>query len=114
MSTLPTTSFIKSRYLIEHYSALENSILELIDTHIKADMELTFIPDVVADLLNPELGWDFTLEQIHECLWTLVKKGIIELRPESGMNRLSKEELQRCPKQTWGGNLVYYSWTRLK
>jgi len=119
MASLPINTFIKFDYLTESlFTGLENSILELIDEHTRKDMGLTFIPDVVKALLDYDAGYTFTLDQILTAFIKLSQgtekfPRSIEIRPESGMNRLSDEELTMCPKIMWNGYPTPYSWARI-
>jgi hypothetical protein len=71
---------------------------------LKTDMGLCFVPDLVLACL-PE----HSLLRIHEALSLAVRERRIELRPESGMNRLSPLELALCPEGLQGTRL---SWAR--
>lgn len=60
---------------------------------------LAFAPDVVRDL--GELG--------QQLLLAAARDGLVELRPESGLGRLSDLEVAACPKMSDGTPL---SWVR--
>lgn len=65
---------------------------------------LSFVPAVVA-MLRPELG----AESTSAVLLAAATAGLLELRPEGGINRLSEEELSACPEGPQGTRL---SWAR--
>lgn len=78
----------------------------LMEAHrlMKADMGLCFVPELVLACL-PE----HPLLRVHEALSLAVRERRLELRPESGMNRLSPLELALCPEGLQGTRL---SWAR--
>ena len=71
---------------------------------LQPELQLCFVPDLVLALL-PDHG----LARVHEALAQAVRRGRLELRPESGMNRLSQVELALCPPGLQGSRL---SWVR--
>jgi len=75
----------------------------------KNEIGLTFVPKVINEIKNknPELS----IQNIWEMFKSLQREQIIELRPESGLNRLSKEELAMCPP---GPDNSRSSWTRIR
>ena len=68
------------------------------------DLGLCFVPELVLAFLSEQ-----TLPRVHEALFQAVRKGLLELRPESGMNRLSALELALCPA---GMQETRLSWAR--
>jgi hypothetical protein len=71
---------------------------------MKPDLGLCFVPDLVLACL-PQHG----LARIHEALARLVREQRMELRPESGVHRLSRLELALCPA---GFQATRLSWAR--
>ena len=72
----------------------------------RADLGLCFVPDLVVALLQQA-----TLPQVHAALQEAVRIHRIELRPESGVNRLSSVEMDLCP---WGLQGTRLSWARCR
>jgi hypothetical protein len=71
---------------------------------VKPHLGLCFVPDLVVSLLQQA-----SLPEVHAALLDAVRARIIELRPESGMNRLSAAELALCPQ---GLRECRLSWAR--
>jgi len=71
---------------------------------LEADRPLCFVPDLVLECLQ-----DHSLARIHAALFQAVRQGRLELRPESGVHRLSGLELALCPPGLQGTRL---SWAR--
>lgn len=71
---------------------------------VRPGLGLAFLPDAVRALEPRDLSF------IHATLLSLAAAGEIELQPESGLNRLSGEELACCPPGPQGTRL---SWARL-
>ncbi len=64
---------------------------------------MVFVPDVVAQSGMGTHGTELELRDLQD-------QGLIELRPESGLGRLSREERHMCPHMRDGTPL---SWVRL-
>jgi hypothetical protein len=81
-------------------------------THLLSTLEetrdpqtgLSFVPAIVARL-EPEIG----AEAVRALLVSAATNGVIELRPEGGIGRLSEQELAVCPPGPQGTRL---SWAR--
>jgi hypothetical protein len=65
---------------------------------------LSFVPDIVATLRGR-----LTPESTREALVAAARDGVLELRPEGGIGRLSEEQLALCPPGPQGTRL---SWAR--
>jgi hypothetical protein len=65
---------------------------------------LAFVPDVVR-----AFGGRPVLDVVHEALRTAARRGLLELRPESGLGRLSEDDLALCVPGPQGSRL---SWAR--
>ncbi len=65
---------------------------------------LCFVPDLVMTLLQHA-----NLPEVHAALIASVRAGTLELRPESGVHRLSGLELALCPR---GIQETWLSWAR--
>ncbi|OQA38220.1 MAG: hypothetical protein BWY56_00276 [Acidobacteria bacterium ADurb.Bin340] len=85
---------------------LEDRVVEACRRMTRPDMGLCFIPDLVRALLDQA-----PLAAIYGALRKALHQERIELRPESGLNRLTSEELQLCPEGPMG---TRYSWARLR
>ena len=85
-------------------SGLMGHLLEESRRLLKPDVGLCFVPELVMSCLQ-----DHSLRSVHEGLWQAVRDRRLELRPESGMNRLSALELSLCPEGLQGSRL---SWAR--
>jgi len=81
-----------------------SSLLSAVDATRDAQTGLSFVPSIVAHL-RPS----FTSDAAREALLTAANSGLLELRPEGGINRLSVEELSLCPPGPQGTRL---SWAR--
>jgi len=81
-----------------------SSLLSAVDATRDAQTGLSFVPSIVARL-RPS----FTSDAAREALLTAAHSGLLELRPEGGINRLSAEELSLCPPGPQGTRL---SWAR--
>ncbi len=79
-------------------------LLRAVDGARDDRMGLSFVPRIVR-ALAPE--WD--LQAAHALLLEACRRGLVELRPESGLGRLSEEELRACPPGPQGTRL---SWAR--
>jgi hypothetical protein len=85
---------------------------EIIESHMdfEAASGLAFVPDVVEDVMD-QRGW--TIAQSHVAIRRLYANGVIELRPEGGLGRLSPAEKKRCLTERLGGRDVLLSWIRV-
>lgn len=70
---------------------------------------LAFVPNAVARVLE-RTGLPSAGSSVKEMIYDLAVDGKIELRPESGLNRLTPRELERCPDGPQGTKL---SWARM-
>lgn len=86
-------------------SLTEPRLLDLIKKHTQPTMGLAFVCDVVRALLPT-----VPLGAIHESLLAAARARRIELRPESGVGRLSELESWLCPPGPLDTRL---SWVRL-
>lgn len=73
-------------------AALVDRLLQEVVRLRLPDSGLCSVPRLVLACLG-----DFTLTRIHEALFQAVRERRLELRPESGMNRLGELELALCP-----------------
>ena len=81
-----------------------SSLLSAVDATRDAQTGLSFVPSIVARL-RPSFNSDVA----REALLSAARSGLLELRPEGGINRLSVEELALCPPGPQGTRL---SWAR--
>lgn len=80
------------------------TLLSAVDETRDARTGLSFVPAIVAKL-SASLGRDATSRLLVEA----ATEGVIELRPEGGLGRLSEQELSVCPPGPQGTRL---SWAR--
>ena len=85
-------------------SPLVGRLLSAVDAARDPRTGLSFVPTVVAQL-RPELD----TRAAAAMLVAAEGQGLLELRPEGGINRLSEEELSMCPPGPQGTRL---SWAR--
>ena len=69
---------------------------------------MAFVPEVV-QVLGGRLSKPASVKAAHDALYQAYLRDEIELRPESGLNRLSQEELKLCFPSEYAGLL---SWIR--
>jgi hypothetical protein len=81
-----------------------NRLLSVVDETRDSRTGLSFVPAIVAKL-QAQLGFDVT----KKTLLAAAMDGVLELRPEGGIHRLSAEELAVCPEGPQGTRL---SWAR--
>jgi hypothetical protein len=79
-------------------------VLRAVDSARDVAVGLSFVPKVVA-LLAPELA----PEAAKKALLEAASQGLLELRPEGGLGRLSDAEREACPRGPQGTHL---SWAR--
>lgn len=79
-------------------------VLRAVDEAHDAGLGLSFVPRVV-QLLGRELGVGTAKSALVEA----ASRGLLELRPEGGMARLSRAELELCPPGPQG---TWLSWAR--
>jgi hypothetical protein len=79
-------------------------ILRAVERAQDANLGLSFVPKVVA-LMAPDLDRDAAKAALLEA----AARGLLELRPESGLGRLSEAERLACPEGPQGTRL---SWAR--
>ncbi len=82
----------------------QSRVLAAVRKQVRDDMGMAFVPDVARSLL-PE-----PLERIQEALLAAARARKVELRPESGVGRLTEAELRLCPR---GHDGLVLSWARL-
>jgi hypothetical protein len=80
------------------------SILSVVRELVEPGYGLAFVPAVVREYGAP-------IREAHADLIAAARRGDIELRPESGMGRLSAEELALCVPGPAGSDSVL-SWAR--
>lgn len=81
-----------------------DGLLMAVEAARDARTGLSFVPTIV-EKLGPQLG----PETASTALLAAARAGLLELRPEGGINRLSAEELALCPEGPQGTRL---SWAR--
>lgn len=81
-----------------------SNVLSAVDATRDAHTGLSFVPSIV-ERLRPSL----TSDAARDALLRAANSGVLELRPEGGINRLSAEELTLCPPGPQGTRL---SWAR--
>ncbi|HWZ89966.1 MAG TPA: hypothetical protein VNW92_13985 [Polyangiaceae bacterium] len=84
--------------------ALVDRVLSAVEATRDSRTGLSFVPAIVAKL-RPELN----AQTAAAILVAVAGDGLLELRPEGGINRLSEEELAMCPPGPQGTRL---SWAR--
>jgi hypothetical protein len=84
--------------------ALVARVLSAVAATRDSQTGLSFVPAIVTEL-RPEL----TAQAATAILVAAAADGLLELRPEGGINRLSEEELAMCPPGPQGTRL---SWAR--
>ena len=85
-------------------SALVNRLLSAVDATRDVSTGLSFVPAIVARLRQ-----ELDAQSVAAILLAAAGDGLLELRPEGGINRLSDEELSMCPPGPQGTRL---SWAR--
>ena len=85
-------------------STLVGRLLSAVDATRDPRTGLSFVPKIVAKL-RPVLD----AQAAAAILVAVAREGLLELRPEGGINRLSEEELSMCPPGPQGTRL---SWAR--
>jgi hypothetical protein len=84
---------------------LEEVVLRELERNVRGSVGLAFVPDAMRPLVNHH-----SVRSLHGALIQAARDRRIELQPESGVNRLSREELELCPPGPEGTRL---SWARL-
>ncbi len=92
--------FVQSRKAV---SLLDTAVAEL-GRHVRVSVGLSFVPDTVRALSAHRPS------EVHAAILEAARGGRIELQPDSGLDRLSPEELDLCPPGPRGTRL---SWARL-
>ena len=87
----------------------QKKYLQIIKKLEQKNIELTFIPDVVSHFEQIGIPQNETKEKLLQ----LSRQNVIELRPESGLNRLTKEEIQKCILIDLSQDKYYLSWIRI-
>ena len=85
-------------------SSALNLVLRAVDAARDAKVGLSFVPSVVG-----LLSADFDRTTAQEALIEAASRGLVELRPEGGLGRLSDAERMACPEGPQGTRL---SWVR--
>jgi hypothetical protein len=88
----------------ERSNAAFQQLLSAVDATRDSNTGLSFVPAIVARL-RPDLSADAARAVLEHA----ANSGLLELRPEGGINRLSAEELSLCPPGPQGTRL---SWAR--
>ncbi len=81
-----------------------DDVLLSVERHRESTSGLTFVPTLVRALEGT-----LDREEVHAALVRAANAGVVELRPESGMGRLTPEDLQLCLPGPQGSRL---SWVR--
>jgi len=89
--------------------SIQKKYLQIIKKLEQPSMELTFVPDVVSYF--EAIG--ILPSETKQKLMQLSKQGLIELRPESGLDRLTKEEISKCIILRLSQDQYVLSWIRL-
>ena len=84
-------------------SLVDAAVAEL-GRHVRESVGLSFVPDTVRALSAHRPS------EVQAAILEAARSGRIELQPDSGLDRLSQEELQLCPPGPRGTRL---SWARL-
>jgi hypothetical protein len=79
-------------------------LLAAVDAAYDASVGLSFVPRVIQ-----LLGADMDAEVAKSLLTDAANRGLLELRPEGGIGRLSTQELELCPPGPQG---TWLSWAR--
>jgi hypothetical protein len=87
-----------------HEADLGARLIQAVHRALRPELGLAYVPDLVR-LLVP----GHSVQEIHTALLQAAKGGGLELRPESGLHRLSGEDLALCPQGPLGTRL---SWAR--
>lgn len=66
-----------------------NRMAQLVQQLVKRELGLAFVPDVMRKWGKPDA---------QKVLLAAAKQGLVELRPESGLGRLTDKELSLCPR----------------
>jgi hypothetical protein len=82
----------------------ESDLIKIIKKN-EENFGLSFVPKVILDVVKAGI----TVDSAKRLLTEASGRGEIELRPESGMGRLSKEEIDLCVKTDCG----ILSWIRI-
>lgn len=81
-----------------------SSVLAAVEATRDGQTGLSFVPSIVA-----RLRLSLSADAARDALLKAASTGLLELRPEGGINRLSAEELAQCPPGPQGTRL---SWAR--
>jgi hypothetical protein len=100
----PVASFPVKRGDKKPADALLSNLFSAVDATRDAQTGLSFVPSIVARLRS-----SVSPDAAREALLAAANNGLLELRPEGGINRLSAEELALCPPGPQGTRL---SWAR--
>ena len=84
--------------------SLAEAVLTELGRHVRGSVGLSFVPDAVRALSS------HGVPAVHAVLLDAARSGAIELQPDSGLDRLSAEEVELCPPGPQGTRL---SWARL-
>jgi hypothetical protein len=95
---------VSHRSTPERQPPLADAVLQQLKQAVRASVGLAFVPDAVRALTAAH-----DLKSVQDALLDAARAGRIELQPESGVGRLSAEELALCPPGPEGTRL---SWAR--
>ena len=93
-----------SRATAEWSARLEELLWRAIDAVCEDAMGMSFVPRIVRALAP-----DLEVHRVHALLLEASRRNLIELRPESGLGRLTDDELRACLPGPQGTKL---SWAR--
>lgn len=97
---------VSNRSLPQQRAApLIDSVLQELNRAVRGSVGLAFVPDAVRALASRH-----SVETVQDALLQAARTGRIELQPESGVGRLTAEELALCPPGPEGTRL---SWARI-
>lgn len=78
-------------------------VISALYKNIKPSVDLAFVPDAVRSLRAK----GYSLSKIHEALYQAGRAEMIELRPESGLNVRTQEEMALSPPGPQGTRLTF-------
>jgi RNA-binding protein YhbY len=96
---------VANRSTTQPQSALVDLVMQELTRAVRKSVGLAFVPDAVRALVPKHPA-----ESVQDALLQAARVGWIELQPESGVGRLSPEELALCPPGPEGTRL---SWARI-
>ena len=84
--------------------SLEDLVVARLSKHVQPSVGLSYVPDTVRALSKHGIS------AVQAAILDAARAGRIELRPEGGLNRLSREDLALCPSGLQDTKL---SWARI-